>query len=67
GIVDESDVDELCKELAGVKNVFIQQFSNSPVLLDSTYAQIRPYEPEVLETWRAKFLEAGFNCQIRGV
>lgn len=67
GIVDESDVNELCKELAGVKNLFIQQFSNSSVLLDSTYAQNRPYEPEVLEKWREKFLEAGFNCQIRGI
>ncbi|MFP4012632.1 MAG: anaerobic ribonucleoside-triphosphate reductase activating protein [Chitinispirillaceae bacterium] len=67
GIVDESDVDELCKELAGVENVYIQQFSNQSELLESTFAQKKPFEPEKLKQWQQKFLQAGLNCQVRGV
>jgi pyruvate formate lyase activating enzyme len=68
GIVDRDDIRDLCAELRGVRQVFIQQFEPNQQLLDPGYESIKPYPVEELELWQNMFLDAGIDeCDIRGV
>jgi pyruvate formate lyase activating enzyme len=67
GIIERSDINGLCAELRGVNKVFIQQFAPSRQLLFLSYQSQKPYPAEELEIWRKKFLDAGIDCDIRGV
>jgi len=65
GVVAGDDIDDLCIEQSGIDKVFIQQFDPSKPMLDPTYSSVTPYTPQELESWRAKFLDAGIECRIR--
>jgi pyruvate formate lyase activating enzyme len=65
GIIDGNDIDNLIIELRRVKKIFIQQFNRDNPLLDPSFASIKPYDPQVLEGWRNKFIAAGIECGLR--
>jgi pyruvate-formate lyase-activating enzyme len=65
GIVGGNDIDNLLIELAGAPKIFIQQFHADNPLLSPPYSEVKPYDLQVLEEWRGRFLDAGIGCYIR--
>ncbi len=66
GLIQEKEVEGICKAIEGAEKLVINQFNNKKTL-DKSFEKIDPYPPEVLEKFAEVARKYVKNVKIRGI
>ncbi len=64
--VGEREIDEFCRMLIGVRNVFLQPFRDSGDLLDPAFGPSGPVPEETVSRFRDRLAAVVDRCEVRG-